>query len=726
LRRALWWLRRGAHVSALTIVGALVAAYLLLPPAQSHLGSAGTEFSSIFLAAGGMVGTILALVFSLSIIAVQRAAEAFSPSIAWLYRDDARTQLVFCTLASFCMLSFIMGAGAIAGLSDATLLPIQLLLVGITFDLLRWHYRGLAQLLLPSEAIRRLVGVIRRQVGKTQSMVERRARAWLRALPEDQQGAVSARQLEAGVYARLPNHAIQLTTWAGELAEAATKAIAREESHAARLAIWGLAEAATCYVTARRGNLTLGPSPSLLGTAMGMASSDADAVLKPVYERLKDISRRAVTQGAETTCLDVVDAFGRIVSTVSTLDSPAFAVAHGGRRAPISWLPLGYLKDCALSAQRRGLHDVALRSAATVTTVLHATPITVPLMDVFRDGVEGLRELAAQSLAMQQSALANEVLRSMLAAMHDALARGNAQVVEMVHVTLGEVRTLAPLALASAATTGATSLGMPLSPAYDLAFPHSVGRLVVASAERVLSTYPKDGPGESRRFDLISETVSRHLRSVADGVDGLATTFLVFYIAQTIREICDAHLAVIRSLEPTDPLRRRLAGHVSWHLSFFWVAFGKPPTVHASYAHEACDTLAHAGLGFTDIGDISVAKSSVSGIYSVAKSHWAASRGCEPHTAADLLSCAYCIRRLAEARSQTELVEYVDEGLNDVVAQVGDGWSEVESAYRREVARIEEAIRTPDIDLALRGGAVLLLAKLLRQTDHEPEECSPN
>lgn len=74
-------------------------------------GLAGTEnLTEIFIGAGALIGTMVALVLSLSIIPVQRAAEVFTPSIIRLFRQDRTTQFIFFTLGILCLLSFALPA----------------------------------------------------------------------------------------------------------------------------------------------------------------------------------------------------------------------------------------------------------------------------------------------------------------------------------------------------------------------------------------------------------------------------------------------------------------------------------------------------------------------------------------------------------------------------------------------------------------------------------------
>jgi hypothetical protein len=74
-----------------SIFAAVIAGVLWFPKAQEALRQF-QNYPDVFVAAGGLIGTMLALVFSLSIIPLQRAVETFTASISRLYRTDAVAQ----------------------------------------------------------------------------------------------------------------------------------------------------------------------------------------------------------------------------------------------------------------------------------------------------------------------------------------------------------------------------------------------------------------------------------------------------------------------------------------------------------------------------------------------------------------------------------------------------------------------------------------------------------
>ena len=76
------------------------------------------KFADFCLALGAMIGTMIALVFTLSIIPIQRAVELLSPSVAAHYRRYWPLILIYVFLGISCVVSYLMafsGGGLIGG-----------------------------------------------------------------------------------------------------------------------------------------------------------------------------------------------------------------------------------------------------------------------------------------------------------------------------------------------------------------------------------------------------------------------------------------------------------------------------------------------------------------------------------------------------------------------------------------------------------------------------------
>ena len=90
---------------ALTLIILVLVLPLISPSGEQHLAafSHTTEFSI------GLIGTVLVLTFTLSMIPVQRAAESMPVSVVRLFAGDFISALLFITLALYVRALFLAG-----------------------------------------------------------------------------------------------------------------------------------------------------------------------------------------------------------------------------------------------------------------------------------------------------------------------------------------------------------------------------------------------------------------------------------------------------------------------------------------------------------------------------------------------------------------------------------------------------------------------------------------
>jgi len=339
----------------ISAVGLALCIYLYVLPAQRSALRDYKNIDVIFVALGGMIGTIIALAFSLSIIPIQRAVETFTPSVARLYRKDKTSQRVFFFLGLFCLTSFVCSVDrAFFGIENWVLLPIGIVMAAVSLDLLRLHYRRVAQLLEPAEAIQRLLREVTGFIDQTQETIAREAALRWQLLSEDQKASASPRHIEAAFYGQSTAFVQYINIRSGELAEIATKAIARGEPFTAERSIQALTEIVRHYSTARRENLVIRAVPE---TLFSVCDSDLRSVVDPVYEILQDINRSAIALKAENVCIYVT----RALAGVAIHNLALHSKEPTNRAAVLAWKPLGYLKGCVQEAQRAGLSNAAFQ-----------------------------------------------------------------------------------------------------------------------------------------------------------------------------------------------------------------------------------------------------------------------------------------------------------------------------------------------------------------------------
>ena len=305
----------------LTFLGIFSACLICTPEAQAIL-LGFSDLTPFFMAVGGLIGTMLALVLSISIIPIQLAAANFTSSIVHLYREDKVTRRIFFVLAALCLGSFIFSFSEIYGISQTSLVPITIVFIALALDLLRWHHKHITKLIGSNEGIYQITGIAKENIISTQKWISRLSRIKRFYIKRKYGDDFQTVWIEQSYYINRYNKSSILIKWIDEIAEIAHRSVSKQEVGRTQLAISSITEIACTFLKVRKDNLRIHPENMLFGLVSG---SDVEDVLSPIYEHFKDVSRSAISLKAETSCLHVVKAFGSIAIALTNLKSPMFS-----------------------------------------------------------------------------------------------------------------------------------------------------------------------------------------------------------------------------------------------------------------------------------------------------------------------------------------------------------------------------------------------------------------
>lgn len=672
---------------SVTLVAIAVALVLFLPAPQHRLGSSGSTLTEIFVAVAGMIGAMIALVSSLAVLPVQRAAEVFTPSIGRIYRDDFGSLLLFVCLSVFCLISFLLPVVALFGLPGAALIQIQILVLGSTFDLLRWYQRRVTTLLDPRDAIQRLNRRIRRHIDRTSKLVTRLARIQRLLLPRAERVDGLDHVFEQQVYAVNPGIHGPFNVWAQELGEIASRAASRGETHTGAVAVAALADMATAYLEVRKKNLALIPAPEALFQAF---KSDADAVLVPVYEALKGVSRAAAVAHDEATCIVTVQALGGIAAYTSRLElGPARK-----NSAPLSYLPIGYLATCVELGLRADLDDVGLQAAESLLQTCTGAKRHVALADVHLQIIDALDNIALQFLAKAKFPFTNLVIEKQMKVLAHLVEEGHREVGNALRDVLGRIERVIPVAVAVAPRAGIENLQIPLQVPYDLICEVSLPHLVAKAATLIKADETRPWVSPYSEFLTFNETVYRHFRNLAEQVQ-FGSSFLLWHITRTIKEITRCYLRLVTEApREWKKFNAELVAQIGWYLAFFWVVFSKATTVDERMAEEASDTLAWAGLAFSEAGYPEVCRMGGENIRSIFTSYYTAG-GRNVYALADLWVLGWHLRRFAMASEPSVLMAQLDKCLERPKEIPTEYWEAAQEAIELRKQQLDERLTDP-------------------------------
>ncbi len=703
-------LRDWVGVFAVSLFSFAIASTVLLVPQVRATADNFQPVEAVLSQLGATYGTILALVLTLSIIPIQRAAEVWSPSIIRLYRRDPATYVTFVSLSVLCAVSFLLTVRQLFPIPVSVVLALSLAALGASLDMLRWYHGHICRLLDPIHAVSLALKETKQTIDRTKIHVTRISRLQHQLLSADQQRELSVGAIESAVYPRIPGYPGSINFWIHDLAEIGIKAVARGEKFLAKTAVFAMADLTLYYLSSRKFNLTLRPAPEAMFLAM---TSDVSVVTDRAYEALQEVSRLAVTQGDESTAIRVSEAYQVIAIHTACLGAPAF---HGGT-APLTFGPIFYAFACVKYAQSKGLDEVAFQSAGILSKVAEATPKNIAKTDIHVPVIDGLFEIAMYLYGKRSYGLAEVVNGHPFNILAQLLQRQDYYFDDVLRHVLEKMERLAPFAIVSESMAGRLSTVHPLGKAYGLVSPNSLGYLF----EQAAATLPRlDAEREwiNPYHDLIdiADIIADHLRKMAENNE-FGESFLLWEINQSIKHISKVIARIV-----DQPLRQNhddendLIDKLLSILAFYWVAFRGKKTTSGQRADDCCESLMFIGLLFFERGHPEVLRACTSNIRSIVDSYCEIGQPPAPYSIGDLFAHLWGIRMILIARHNSTLTQEVDRALTAKPRALTDEqWQATQEPIMRRRQQLEERLAQSDDRLGRPDSGVSLLRRLLQE-----------
>jgi len=709
LRTIMLWRRTATATSTVVITMIAVAAdaaVFYFPAARAAL-DAYQAVDTILISLGATFGTILALVLTLSIIPVQRAGDVWSPSIIRLYRRDKLTHFTFIILGIFCAASFLLSVTGLVGISSSVVLVTAIVVLGLSLDLLRWYHRHICQLLDPAYAVETVTKYACQSIDRIQKSVTHVAKAQYRALTSEQKKEVNLSDIESIVYPQMPGYPRSINDWIHDIGEIASKGAARGEKYLASAAISSIREIVIYFVSARKDNLILYPSPDAFFLA---SESDIKVVINQAYDVLQDINRTAVVNGDESTSLRISEAFQ--VIAVHFENMPARNIRPN--TSPLTFQPIAYMMSCVKYAQEKGLDEIPFQSAEILAKISLAAPKDITLTDVHIPVIDGIQNISINFYVKRNAVFAEHVVGHPMAILDHLLDKEDSHYRELLHHVLEKIEILAPLAVANEKLQGRLNLSSPMGKAYGLSNPQSLGYLFSKATKLIKVDEERQWINPYHELVEILDVYWRHFRRLGEQIE-FGESFLLREITLLIKHIALVIQQLIsRPVRPDRGDEQELVDKLKWLLSFFWVAFDKKKTVNQNRADEACDVLVYTGLLFFECGYPDVLKTAVSHIRSIIGSYCKTNSSPDAYALGDMYAHLWCLRLLANARSNVQYTQLIDEILGNKPETLTDGqWKQAQSAIERRRQQLEERLEKRD-DYNLRDSTDELLRRLLR------------
>jgi hypothetical protein len=431
------------------------------------------------LATAGILGTMYALVASISAIPIQRAADALTPSVVRLYRKDRLLALILAILSLACVFTLLAGA-PVLNLEPYQTLAAAVLALGVSLDLIRWYQRHIADLLDPRRAINKLVHLAIWFLHIQNRRARKAATIQRRLLRNSARNNVRLKTLEAIYHHRLGSLSAAALGFMTDIAEAGSRAITKRETHTAQHSAGSVAKVLLEYIHARRKNMLFLPS---IQSGTILTTNDLHAFTTPSYELLLQLGKEAVDANIEAVVIHVINQFGAVALHTTKMPGQS----PNSSSSPLSYAPIYYLREVARAALVNRLNTVGLRASEAVVAVVTGSRKNIDYVSVHSPSMDVLFEVVKSYLGQGYIELVNSVLKEWNTIVLDAVRRDHFQVRDILRDSAARFVFIVRSALTLEQTQAVMLPGLSLPP-YDVSLQDSYAHLIQAALDVLLAS----------------------------------------------------------------------------------------------------------------------------------------------------------------------------------------------------------------------------------------------
>jgi hypothetical protein len=620
-----------------------------------------TDPRALQLAVGALIGTVLTLGYSLSIIPIQRAAEIYTPSIVRLFRDARSIRFPFLALLSLCLLSFASVLSPVINIAPTNTVPILIIFLGAALDLVRQLFRSVTRLLEPKEAVWRLEREARRALERLHRGFERVAELSWRALPPEKQAEHTKEQYLKWFYASSSGYGDVVDSSSGVLTEIAQKAIARADLSLTFEAINALRQLAVDSIEIRKTALTY------MSMDIFVVKTNAEKQLDSIYQNLLAVNRSGVRRGSENVSIWVIRTLGSLAQHMLTVrQEPPFE-----HFSSLAISPISYCKMAIRDAMGGCVDDAGYMGAATLSGVSCNAPAAARALDVHLQTVDGIFQIVRSFITSPGKAIhVNEPLKRGLEVLRGLCERNDLALDRVLRSFLDELQSFVPVATVLETGQFGELLHLPLAPAYDPTFECSLPCLVQRSTALVREDAAHPWVDPWRDFLELGEGLSRHFRSLSEN-PGLAASQMMFYLIQSLQMIGSVYLKEIqRARREHSKSISEIEGQLGWYLSFFWSSAKSAKAMKFQWTENAVKCLGWIGLAALNGRLDETARSAVENIASVTKSAAEKIQNVGSHELARLLMPMRLMMHLATKLGIIHMVRQIQGEEDKVMAEL--------------------------------------------------------
>lgn len=634
-----------------------------------------------------IIGTILALVFTLSIIPIQKAVSDWSAAISRLYIRDKGVVLAFISMALLLVCALLLpGKNHFSPV-------LSILFLAISLDIVRWYYVHICTLLDPNVAIKKLETEIIKSIQKYKRIIEKTVTRFSLSVPYEELGKFNKLSVERILHSQTVGYVEHIKLNIDSIAEFSLKALANNDSILACLSLTSISNVIQCYVNLRKDNLLFNQSPE---TLFLVQETDADSLLNHAYDILKKVGLVAAEKNDEGLCEAIFKEYCNIAEHVSTLnEETAFMVSSS----------MSYMRIVLNSCIHKGMFNAPYSAGLKLCKLANSMPNNAMYESTYHPIFEVVQTISIYYVALGKSAITNELCKSISVFLLNLYKKSYWQFDDVLKSILG----LYSMIIYTVLKIGKESfqgfvLQTAITNSYASISETSLSRLVLSIAEADVKKHTgnKEGTEGETKSDMldmlkVSGILSSHFKELTNDSD-FDSNKMLGDILECIFDILGVFVwyATIQDQDNRDIVVKKMI------IPFFWLMplfFNNKKSIDSVFEKQSANSLTHVALNCMSFewNNNDVIEASTRVIRSIMENHCRVSDIGNSYTVVYFLELLWRLRFVAEKYNMYHIVTKVDTLIAQKPDSINDDyWAWCQEQLDHKKTELEEYIKKDD------------------------------
>lgn len=299
-----------------------------------------------------LMGTILALVYSLAIVGFQIAGTNYSRSVVRMLFRDRKAQISVLITFSLIVISLFLSQIKLfpfwGFISANGIFYFQIFLLGLAVDAIHFFYTRVININDPLHTLDALFQELSLSIKKSDKIIRSRVKK-----KEGSEKDLDGFNPEvAGLYALYPDFDSSVNYYINDIFEVSHKALQRNDYTTTNGSLQTIVKIMKEFLNTRKDTIFILPSTNPF--MMMSCPTSVDRVVEKACEELMTLNKEAIRQEKENINIKIIQAFWQIIDLClqTKISSNPF------NQNALVTMPLSYIGSCVLECQRKGMMEV--------------------------------------------------------------------------------------------------------------------------------------------------------------------------------------------------------------------------------------------------------------------------------------------------------------------------------------------------------------------------------